>query len=132
MISLKEVMEEHKRLCGEALEIVETKGADYNRSQQKNGDTLFNMRVCQLLGVVDNVTQGILVRLSDKFMRLSSLCKDPLQNPEVKNESVEDTIKDIINYLVYLNLFYTEIRSFSRSPKTNHILEKYKGLDYKS
>lgn len=44
MISLKEVMEEHKRLCGEALEIVETKGADYNRSQQKNGDTLFNMR----------------------------------------------------------------------------------------
>ena len=111
MSKLEDVIKLHEQLCGEARDIISKKGADYNRSQQLNGDTLFNLKVAKLLGVIDNATQGILVRLSDKMMRLSSLCKDPNANPEVKDESIKDTIEDSINYLVYLYIVYQEERS---------------------
>ena len=110
MTTLEHVLAQHIRLTKKAYDIVETKGRDYNRRQQKEGDTLFNMTVAKTLGITDTVTQGILVRLSDKFMRLSSLCRDPSANAAVKDESVEDTITDAINYLVYLNCKYQEER----------------------
>ena len=110
MITLKKVLKTHKDICGEARKIIEIKGHDYNREQQKTGDTLFNLRVAKLLGINKSTTQGILTRLSDKFMRLISLTKDPNVEAAVKDESVKDTIKDTINYLVYLYLFYQEMQ----------------------
>ncbi len=109
MTKLEEVLSIHQQTCDKARSIIKTKGQDYNRGQQDK-DTLFNMSVCEILGITDNVPQGILVRLSDKFMRLVSLTKNPLENPAVKNESVNDTIEDMINYLVYLKIKYNEIR----------------------
>ena len=90
--------------------MVEKKGADYNRKQQKDGDTLYNLSVAKQLDIVDSVTKSILVRLSDKMMRLVSLTSDPKVNAEVKDEKVSDTIEDSINYLVYLNCKYQEER----------------------
>ncbi|UVF62262.1 hypothetical protein [Nitrososphaeria virus YSH_1032793] len=109
MTKLDEVLRIHQEICEKARSVIETKGRDYNRGQQDK-DTLFNMSVCELLGITENVPQGILVRLSDKFMRLVSLTKDPRENPAVKDESVKDTIEDTINYLVYLYIKYSEIR----------------------
>jgi hypothetical protein len=108
MTTLEEVIEIHKELCDEARAIIKIKGRDYNREQQNGGDTLFNMSVSSLLGITKTVTQGILVRISDKFMRLISLTKYPTETPAVKDESVKDTIKDMINYLVYLYIKYKE------------------------
>ena len=110
MASLEEVIIEHTKICQEARQLISQKGHDYNREQQDGGDTLFNLRVAAILGVVDNPCQGILVRLSDKFQRLTSLAKDPLVNAEVKGEAVRDTIRDVINYSIYLGIFYDEIR----------------------
>ena len=110
-ITLKKVLAFRKQIFDESVSIIAKKGADYNRKQQNSGDTLFNMRVSTLLGITDNECQGVLVRLSDKFMRLSSLTANPKDNPEVKDESVEDTVKDIHNYLDYLLLFYKEKRN---------------------
>ena len=90
--------------------MVEKKGADYNRKQQKDGDTLYNLSVAKQLDIVDTVTTSILVRISDKMMRLVSLTGDPKVNPEVKDETVSDTIEDTINYLVYLYCKYQEER----------------------
>ena len=45
---------------------------------------------------------------TDKLMRLVSLTKDPSTISEVKDESVQDTIEDTINYLVYLYCKYEE------------------------
>lgn len=84
------------------------KGADYNRDQQLAGDTLFNLRVCALLGIVPYPMTGILVRVCDKFMRLISLTKNPSRKPKVKQESVRDTIRNLHNYLDYLGLLYEE------------------------
>jgi len=42
---------------------------------------------------------GILVRISDKVDRVFNLLKN---NPEIKNEKIEDTLLDIINYSTYM------------------------------
>ena len=110
MTTLKKVLSEHKRLCSNAYNMVEKKGADYNRKQQLDGDTLYNLSVAKQLDIVDTVTKSILVRLSDKMMRLISLTGDPKVNAEVKDEKVSDTIEDSINYLVYLYCKYQEER----------------------
>jgi len=110
MTTLKKVLKEHNRLCKNAYNMVEKKGADYNRKQQKDGDTLYNLSVAKQLDIVDTVTTSILVRISDKMMRLVSLTSDPKVNPEVKDEKISDTIEDTINYLVYLYCKYQEER----------------------
>ena len=95
----------------ESLALVEKKGADYNRDQQQTGDTLFNLRVAAILGIVPNPTSSVLVRLTDKLMRLISLTKDPQRSLAVKDESVLDTVRDVHNYVDYLALLYLEERS---------------------
>ncbi len=110
MASLPDVIKEHDKICQEARDLIAKKGHDYNREAQDTGDTLFNLRVAHLVGIVNNPCVGILVRLSDKFQRLNSLTKDPTVEPEVKGEAVRDTIRDIINYSIYLGIFYDEIR----------------------
>ena len=108
MTKLNEVKAEHTKLCDNAYSMIEKKGADYNRKQQNEGDTLFNLTVAQRLGIVDTTCQSILVRISDKMMRLVSLTSDPTVKPEIINEKVSDTIEDMINYLVYLSCKYKE------------------------
>ncbi len=111
MTKLDYVLTTHDKLCSNAKSMIETKGSDYNRKQQNDGDTLFNLTVAKQLGIVDSVTQSILVRISDKLMRLVSLTSNPRENPAVKTERVQDTIEDTINYLVYLYCKYEEDRN---------------------
>jgi len=118
--TLEHVIDVHKQMCDEARSIIETKGHDYNREQQLTGNTLFNLTVCCILGIVKTTTQGILVRCSDKFMRLISLTKDPKVVSHVKDESIRDTVKDLINYLVYLYIVYLEERSNEVQSEATH------------
>lgn len=111
MTSIEKVLEEHKKICQRAFDVVEKKGMDYARQGHKNGDTLANITNCKTLGITDSVCQGLLVRLSDKFSRLNSLCRDPTENPAVQDEKVADTIEDTINYLIYLKIKYEEERN---------------------
>jgi hypothetical protein len=90
------------------------KGADYNRDQQQAGDTLFNIRVCELLGIVPAAETGLLVRISDKIMRLVSLTQ-PGREAAITEESVLDTIRDLHNYLDFLGLLWQQRRC---SPRT--------------
>jgi hypothetical protein len=46
--------------------------------------------------------RAILVRLSDKISRISNLLS---KNPDVKSESIKDTIQDSINYLAILSAY---------------------------
>lgn len=97
--SLEEVLAYREEMYKRSSDLVRSKGHDYNRLQQNDGDTLFNLRVCEVLGIVNIAEKGLLVRLSDKFMRLISLLES-----EGKHESLEDTILDIHNYIDYLGL----------------------------
>jgi hypothetical protein len=99
-ISKEELIEMRRKWFAKADSILLSKGNDYNASQQDAGDTLFNLRTCAMLGVVSSPVDGILVRLSDKLMRLISLTR-PSTVQKVKDESIEDTVIDAINYLTY-------------------------------
>ena len=108
MITLEDILAYRKQRYESSTNLIAKKGADYNRAQQQGGDTLFNLRVCEILGVVDSAERGILVRLSDKFMRLISLVDG---DPAVVSESFNDTVDDIHNYIDYLALIRERRRS---------------------
>lgn len=116
MPSLDEVKAYRQKMYEKSSALIDKKGADYNRDQQEAGDTLFNLTVCELLGIVPSTEEGILVRLSDKLMRLISLTK-PGREAQVKDETVEDTIADIHNYVDYLGLKWLERRRRREQPE---------------
>ena len=73
------------------------KNHDYGGS---NNDPYANFRNSTIAGV--SVERGILVRLMDKMSRISTLLdKDAM----VKDEAVDDTIDDAINYLAILKSY---------------------------
>jgi hypothetical protein len=58
---------------------------------------------------------GILIRLSDKYNRLKTLILNN-KNPLVKNETINDTLLDMINYCIYMILL-SEKNGFIRKIK---------------
>lgn len=117
MPSLDEVKKFRQERFEQSMALIDKKGADYNRDQQNAGDTLFNLKVCEIMGIVPSAEEGILVRLSDKFMRLISLTK-PGREATVKDESVLDTINDTHNYLDYLGLIWQQRRAETQKVKS--------------
>lgn len=115
MPTVEDVIQVQNELVGKAQALISRKGNDYNGQQQLSGDTLFNMRVASLLGIVPNSVDSVLVRLSDKFMRLVSLTR-PGATRQVSNESLEDTIVDAINYLTYVLVFLREAKHVAVTP----------------
>ncbi len=107
MPSLEEVLAFREEMHKSSMALIAKKGADYNRQQQLAGDTLFNLRVAAVLGIVPTAERGILVRLSDKFMRLISLMS-PNETPAIADESVADTVRDMHNYLDYALMLFLE------------------------
>lgn len=89
----QELFELHKKLSSRGLEIMRAKNHDYSK-----GHPLGNFMVAESLQVC-SAEDGIIVRISDKLSRLASILK---KGTKVKDESVEDTIVDAINYLVLL------------------------------
>ncbi len=52
--------------------------------------------------ILDFGISGLLVRINDKIARLINLQK--IKSRSVKDETIEDTIKDIINYSIYIQM----------------------------
>jgi hypothetical protein len=101
MPTIDEVVKFRQEMYERSTALIKSKGHDYNRKQQMDGDTLFNLQVCKLLGITPTAEHGILVRLSDKFMRLISLVD---ADPATVGESFDDTVVDIHNYVDYVAL----------------------------
>lgn len=74
-----------------------SKNHDYGGS---NKDPFANFRNSTIAGVP--VERGILVRLMDKMSRISTLLDKEAQ---VKDEAIDDTIDDAINYLAILKSY---------------------------
>ncbi len=72
-----------------ALEIMETKSCDYAQIT----DPFANFRACEVLGI--DLKRGILVRMMDKLVRINNLID---REAKVKDESIEDTLLDLMNY----------------------------------
>jgi len=108
-ITKENLIRMRRRLNRKADALLIAKGNDYNSTQQEAGDTLFNLRICAILGIVPSPVDGILVRMSDKMARLVSLTR-PGVIQKVKDESLEDTVVDLRNYGDYLLAMIKEQR----------------------
>lgn len=99
----QELLKNHERLCGLALDLMKKKNHDY---AGRGGESPFaNFTRCEAMGIC-STEQGFLVRLTDKMSRLSSFIE--AGTLQVKDESVEDTILDVINYAVLFQSYLQE------------------------
>ncbi|MBA3761750.1 MAG: hypothetical protein H0X04_00205 [Chthoniobacterales bacterium] len=88
----------HKQICAECLVIMEMKNRDY-AGHKADADPFANFRDS---GTLLNMHpgKGLLIRVIDKFKRITSFID--AGTLAVKDEPVQDAIKDIINYMVLL------------------------------
>lgn len=82
----------HKQFCEDMIKITTAKNADYSGTSP---DPFANFNRVGLMGVCQT-EQGFLVRMLDKFCRITSFVQKGVL--EVKDESLEDTCKDLANY----------------------------------
>jgi hypothetical protein len=91
-----ELFKMHEEMCNASLELMKKKNHDYAGG---SSDPFANFRRAEALGVC-TTEQAFLVRMTDKMSRLSSFsAKGKLI---VEDESVHDTLQDLINYSVLL------------------------------
>jgi hypothetical protein len=95
MMTRPELLKLHEELCNKARAIMVRKNHDY--SGEKGDDPFANFRRCEAMGICTPL-QGALVRLTDKFSRLSTYAS--AGKLMVEDETVDDTILDLINYAV--------------------------------
>lgn len=84
----------HKELCGKAAALMELKNTDYTAG----GGVFENFSNAEIFDV--SREQGLLIRVMDKLMRMKSFIRNGTL--ALKNEAVEDSILDVINYMVLL------------------------------
>ena len=96
----EELLKHHDYLCKTAKDIMKKKNHDY---AGKGGEHPFaNFERCEAMGVC-STEQGFLVRVIDKVSRLSTFVE--AGELKVENESYNDAVLDIINYMVLFSGF---------------------------
>lgn len=81
------------------LKIVEAKNKDY-----AGDDTFKAFKLTEAIGNT-TVEEGLLVRMSDKLSRISTLLK---KKQHVKDETIEDTLADLANYAAILAAYMSQ------------------------
>jgi hypothetical protein len=89
-----------KETFEKCLSTVIAKNKDYSGEANVDNDPFKNMRGSSFVGV--DVERGALVRMMDKMGRISSLLG---QKANVKDEAIEDTLDDLINYAAILKSY---------------------------
>jgi hypothetical protein len=82
--------------------IMKAKNADYAGST----DPFKNFKQCETLGIC-SVEKGILVRMSDKMSRISTLIGEDKENA-VADEKIEDTLIDLATYSIILRCYLND------------------------
>lgn len=100
-------LKEAKEVFNECFNILTKKNSDYGA----DADPFKNFRRSTDHKV--DPDRGILVRHSDKMSRIDNLLE---KEPSVVEESIEDTCKDAINYMLIFLLYQREKRSQKKQP----------------
>ena len=102
-INRGKLLDIHQTTCEAARELMKKKNHDYSGGEHGE-EPFLNFTRCEGMGIC-TTEQGFLVRLTDKMSRLSTFCQGG--RLQVEDEKLEDTIQDIINYVI-LFLAYAE------------------------
>jgi hypothetical protein len=101
----EELLKHHEVLCKQARDLMDMKNRDYAGNDGK--EPFANFTRVEAMGIC-STEQGFMVRLTDKMSRLSSIIESGKNH--VKDESFEDTMVDVINYIVLLSAYRQEQR----------------------
>ena len=99
----EQLLKHHDSLTKQAKDIMKAKNHDY--AGEKGDSPFANFERTEAMGVC-STEQGFLVRVVDKVSRLSTFCQ--AGQLKVDNESYEDAILDIINYMVLFSGYLKE------------------------
>lgn len=103
-MTIDELLKLHDETCGKARDIMRAKNADYTAG---SADPFANFRASEAVGVPGVLS--ILVRSLDKFQRIRSfVVRGKL---EVKDESVDDAIQDVVNYMILAQGMLRDLKS---------------------
>lgn len=96
--------------CIDAMhDILKKKNADYSGT---TSDPFDNFKNCEALGLC-SVEIGIMTRISDKMARLITFVKNG--HYAVTDESFEDTVLDMANYLIILSAWRKHTSDLSKT-----------------
>jgi hypothetical protein len=90
-----ELFQLHEDICRRALVIMRHKSADY----ASGTDPFANFKRGEILGFA-SAEEGLMLRVIDKISRISTFLKKG--ELKVGNETVQDSILDVINYMILL------------------------------
>ena len=97
----------HEKFCANALDLSKKKNNDYTGS---GGTRPFaNFEQVEALGIC-STERGFLTRLTDKLCRVTTYVND--EKLLVEDESVRDTLIDIVNYTVLLAAYIEDKRGW--------------------
>lgn len=99
----EELLKHHEVLCKQARDLMDKKNRDYAGNDGK--EPFANFTRVEAMGIC-STEQGFMVRLTDKMSRLSSILQSGKAN--VTNETFEDTLVDVVNYIVLLSAYRQE------------------------
>ena len=101
------LLEDIEFTFGQCLQTAIAKNSDYGGS---NNDPYANFRNSTIAGV--SVEQGIVVRMADKMSRIGTLLQ---KEAKVKDEAIEDTIMDLINYAAILKSYLKNNKNWNEN-----------------
>jgi len=107
VLSLDMLLVEQEQIFTKCHDILEAKNKDYSLS----GDAFYNLKAVERNNIIPTEI-GLLARMNDKFARICNLIKN-CGLAMVKDETLEDTMLDMINYLV-LTLAYLKVKRARR------------------
>jgi len=96
-MTTQEFLSDLEQTFKDCLSTARKKNADYSKAE----DPFANFKNVEALGIC-SVETGILTRMTDKMARISNLIK---QEAQVKDESIFDTLEDLINYTAILKAY---------------------------
>jgi len=96
----EDLLRYHGEVCDQARELMNLKNRDY--AGNHGNEPFANFTRCEAMGICDTEA-GFMVRITDKMSRLSSFLQSGKMH--VEDESFNDTIVDVINYMVLLSAY---------------------------
>jgi hypothetical protein len=98
-----ELLMYHSEICKSAQQLMSLKNRDY--AGQEGNEPFANFTRVESMGIC-TTEQGFLTRITDKMSRLSSFIHAGKMN--VQDESFQDTVVDVINYMVLLSAYISD------------------------
>lgn len=98
VVTAENLLKHSELLFKKCHDVMKKKNADYSASDV---NAFRNFEAVEYFKVTDAKT-GMMVRMTDKFARICNLLHKK-EGGEVKDEALQDTIEDFINYLAILH-----------------------------